>query len=109
LANAQNCGTISKECLDAFRAKVLSAHNVYRLKHKVPAAKIATNASITSVAQQYACTLINNFSFQHNTKRGFVGENLYLSMNSVPFNLNSAANCASMYFLKYIFIEYLSF
>ena len=101
MANAQkNCAAISKECLDAFRAKVLSAHNVYRLKHKVPAAKIAANATITSVAQQYACTMISNFAFQHNTKRGFVGENLYLSMNSVPFNLNSAANCASKYYLN---------
>jgi uncharacterized protein YkwD len=86
--------------LDAFRAKVLSAHNAYRLKHKVAAAKIAANVSITSTAQQYACTMISNFAFQHNSKRGPVGENLYLSMNSAPFNLNSAASCASGLLLK---------
>ncbi len=105
IADAQkNCGFITKECLDAFRAKVLSAHNAYRLKHKVAAAKIATNTSITLIAQEYACTMISNFTFKHNTNRGFLGENLYLSMYSVPFNLNNTASCAS----KSLYIIYKS-
>ncbi len=102
MAFAQNnCGLISKQCLDAFRARVLSAHNVYRLKHKVPAAQIATNVSITHIAQYHACKMINNFAFEHNTKRGFLGENLYMSMHSIPFNLNSTANCVSKLFTYY--------
>jgi hypothetical protein len=105
LAYAQkNCGFISRECLDAFRARVLSAHNVYRLKHKVPAAKIATNTSITLIAQEYACTMISNFKFAHNSNRGRLGENLYMSMYSIPFNLNSTTNCASELFIHNILI-----
>ena len=83
--------SIPSDCMSAFNAQALNQTNFYRLKHKVAA--LASNASITNIAQPYSANMCDTFKFAHNGNRGSLGENIYMQMYSAPFSL-TAASCA---------------
>merc|ERR1711963_758549 len=62
--------------LDKFRQDSLTAHNVYRAKHGVPALKL--NDELNDVAQEWADYLMAVDGFEHRHPNKY-GENLYMS------------------------------
>ncbi len=88
---------IPASCLSAFAEKALNYTNIYRAKHHVGPLRLDTGR-IAKIAQGYSCRLASTFKFQHNTNRGAnLGENLYMSMSTIPFDLNNPRNCERTY------------
>ena len=91
----QCCVRIPEQCLKAFTQRALNQTNKYRIRHHVQPLTLA-DKNIVNIAQNYACHLINTNLFQHNPNNGNLGENLYMSMSTAPFNLNCVTQCESI-------------
>ena len=79
--------------MTTFNNALLNATNVLRAKHRV--SPLVLNTTLAATAQKWACGLADTFKMSHNANRGTnVGENLYISMNSVAFNM-TGTNCNS--------------
>lgn len=77
------------QCLNDFRAAILIAHNSYRALHGAPA--LQQDTVISNTAQAWATNLAQKNLFQH-SNAARLGENLFKSLKSSPFSLNSCAS-----------------
>jgi hypothetical protein len=91
---------IPEQCLRAFTHRALNETNKYRLRHHVQTLSLA-DKNIVNIAQNYACHLANTNSFQHNPNNRNLGENLFMTMSTIPFNLNCISQCERMQ-LKFV-------
>jgi uncharacterized protein YkwD len=87
---------IPQDCLTAFREQVLITSNKLRTKHNSPNL-IHSNQTVTDIAQNYACNLIDNGKFEHrkDLKKLGLGENIYMSSSTDQFSVKPS-DCRSI-------------
>jgi hypothetical protein len=88
--------TIPYNCFDAFTSKALDTANLYRQKHKVNQFRLA-NLTVFDLAYGYTCDVVIGFNLQPEDESlitGFLGENIFLFINSTFFSF-AEASCQS--------------